>query len=164
MPTPQDTLSQHAQLFRNSCAAWGLEFLLKVEGKIGITDYPLQNKWPNGCGFGPSESQLLRDKGLNPREASFLFPDFETHVASRAAKGLGTIFTVPDHYEFDPIAQKWGLMLHTWAVIPQAKGYTYGSRGPGIPAPLPQLQLKPLYDFLRASTMPDWKIHTYWCE
>lgn len=164
MRSPNDIIAQHAQQFPDSCVPWGLEFILKAEEKISLEAFPLQTKWPSGCGFGAEEKQVMEAYGIVAHDDAFELSEFEKKLSEEFAASRIAIFTVPDHLRIDWIAKTASWVFHTWAAVPAASSYVCLSRAYDQPSPLPPLPLSQIYAVLRASHMPDWRIHTLWYE
>jgi len=125
-------------------------------------EYPLQQRWPKGCGFGPDETKAMDDLGIITTNDSFDHTDFEKKVAAELADSRAIIFTAPDHVILNQVTGEITVMDHTWAAIPTNHGHEYRSRASGQTAPLSPLPLANLYTQVRKVLMPNWKIHALW--
>jgi hypothetical protein len=155
-------LNSHDQLHENSCAGWGLEFILKLEGKLKIDEYPIQNKWPNGCGFGQAETNYLSAEGLICDNSELTETELDTLASNELSQDRTVIFTIPDHVRKDPNTGQDIIMTHTWAAVPTSHDHEYRSRTFGQKAPLPPLKMGSQCAHLKKVLGSHWKIHALW--
>ena len=60
MRSPKDIAVTHSQIRFGSCTSWGVEMiLLSFERKLPSPT--LQERFPNGCGFGDDIKRILKD-------------------------------------------------------------------------------------------------------
>lgn len=146
-----EVLPQHEQKHEYSCVAWGWEFILKINQKIGLEDYPIQSSTepiiglgPCNWGFGANERKYIREKyGLILIEDSFEFPQFEKKALEMAKHDQPVVFS---------------MIGHTWVAVPAGVGLLYLSRKYNH-QDLLKIQAEPIYDLIRKDSIRDYKIH-----
>jgi hypothetical protein len=92
---PIDVFPIHEIQGKDSCTSWAIEFILKVHDKIGLTEYPVQKKYPEGIGFGEKAKNLLAARQIFSWEESFEWLEFGAISKEDAASGLPLIFSLP---------------------------------------------------------------------
>ena len=156
---PLDVLQKHEMQGKESCVAWGLEFILKVHDKIKIDDYPIQKKYPSGLGFGDEADRLLSPHKIVKCDKSFAFPDFQKDVEAELKAGRYPIFSLPVSVNLDMYRQTFGdFNCHICAVVPLNNQTKYMTRQVGNPQIL-DIAFHPFYSFLRSQIKHDYKVH-----
>lgn len=83
-----DTLVEHEVRGRRSCVSWGLELVAKLHEQMALPDYSIQERFPEGLGFGADGQDILAGYNVKAEEFSLLSEDFKNVCAEEVRLGF----------------------------------------------------------------------------
>lgn len=152
-------LELHQQWFPASCAASGMEIVLKLHGKVAEEWFSLQHEFQNQ-NIGFSQLDKLAAYGLQAQESHLPKGDFLSRLQQECAAGRFPVFSLPNLGLTRLIdgssagVREW----HIWVGIPDGSKVTAVSKTFLRSSPLKITDLEPVID-LALSFDPNYRVH-----
>lgn len=154
-----EILVQHPIKGKESCIAWGVEFIAKLHDQIHPTSDILQEAHLQGLGFGDEASNLLRGYKIAAWESELEWDDFDRISKDDAREGFPLVFTLPSLVNLNLINGTFGSMSFHACVAVRRPHLEYATRAFGIDGPF-SIEPKKLYALVRGQIQaPNYCIH-----